>query len=524
MLPGVSPRRWLILASLPMLAAALMLLGAAPGMAPVPVRESPAVDAMTSSAPMLGGSPSRNMVNLVDKGVLDDFAVRPRGKEKNLKWSTSLGSRAFGGPIIAGGRIFVSTNNDKPRDPTIKGDRGVVMCFRESDGKFLWQIVHDKLPDPDINDVRRFGVASTPCVEGDRFYYVSNRCELVCADVAGDEKTGAGKIVWAYDMIKELNVFPCQLAISSPLVVGDLVYALTGNGVDASTGKLPSPRAPALVAVNQKTGKLAWANDLPGANVMRGQWSSPAAATVGKTTQVLYAGGDGWMYGLEARTGKLLWKFDCNPRKAIPYKPGGGGEQCFIIATPVVYNNKCFIAVGQEPDDGGNGVGHLWCIDITKTPKNKDKDLSPVNDNFDPKAAVNKDSGLVWHHGGPILPRPQDGREYVFGRTISSMVVHNGLVYAAELDGYLQCLDAKTGKKYWEYDFQESTWCSPCYVDGKVYIGTDGGDLHVFKAGKTLVHWKTIDVGQPIRVPPLAASGVLYINAGPTLFAFAPGK
>ena len=224
------------------------------------------------------------------------------------------------------------------------------------------------------------------------------------------------------------------------------------------------------------------------------------------------------------KTGELLWKFDCNPKKATPYKPGGRGQQCFIVATPVVYDNKLLHRRRPGARDDGNGVGHLWCIDITKTPKNKDKDLSPVNDNFDPKAAVNKDSGLVWHHGGPVLPKPKDGREYVFGRTMSTVAVHDGLVYAAELAGYLQCLDAKTGKKYWEYDFEETTWCSPYYVDGKVYIGTDGSDMHVFKAGKTLVHLKKIDIGQAMQVPRPVANGVLYINAGTTLYAVAARK
>ena len=123
---------------------------------------------------MFGGSPSRNLANTTEKNILGDFAVRPKGKEKNVKWAIKLGSKAYGGPVIAGGRIFISTNNANPRDRKIKGDKGVVMCFRESDGKFLWQILHDKLPNSDVNDYPREGVASTPCVDGDRLYYVSN--------------------------------------------------------------------------------------------------------------------------------------------------------------------------------------------------------------------------------------------------------------------------------------------------------------------------------------------------------------
>ena len=43
------------------------------------------------------------------------------------------------------GKIFLGTNNGNPRNPEIKGDKGVLMCFRESDGQFLWQAVTDKL-------------------------------------------------------------------------------------------------------------------------------------------------------------------------------------------------------------------------------------------------------------------------------------------------------------------------------------------------------------------------------------------
>jgi outer membrane protein assembly factor BamB len=468
--------------------------------------------AAESTVPMFGGSPSRNMVNLVDKDIPIDFAVRPKGKEKNVKWVAALGSMAYGGPVIAGGQIYVGTNNDRPRDKAVRSDKGVVMCFREADGQFLWQIVHDKLESGDVNDYAKQGVASTPCVDGERIYYVSNRAEVVCADVKG-------KVVWTYDMVKELDIFPCQLANSSPLIVGDLVFAITGNGVDAGTGKLPKPKAAAFVAIHKKTGKLAWSSNLPGANILRGQWSNPTAATVNGTTQVIFAGGDGYLYALEAKSGELLWKFDCNPKKATPYKPGGGGERCFIIATPVVHDNRCYVAVGQEPEDGA-GTGHLWCIDITKKPANKEKDLSPVGDEFDPKAAVNKDSGLVWHYGGLVKPKPKDDeREYVFGRTLGTVAVHEGLVYASELAGYLHCIDAKTGKKVWEHDFQENTWCSPYVVDGKVFIGTDAGDLYIFQAGRKANLLKKISIGQPVKVPPVVAAGVLYVNGGSYLYA-----
>ena len=471
---------------------------------------APAKVGTASSGPSIG----RNMVNLTDKGITDDFVVRSKGKEvkRNVKWAAALGTLAYGGPVVAGGKIYIGTNNEKPRDPAIDGDRGVLMCFNEADGKFLWQHTYEKL-DAD-QDTATQGIASSPWVEGDRLWYVNNRAEFICSDTSG-------KVVWKYDMIKELDIYVGQLVYTSPLVVGDLVYALTCNGADAhKNNKLPKPKAPSLVALNKTTGKLVWTNALPGADVMRGQWSNASAALVDGKMQIIYGGGDGWLYGLDAKDGALVWKFDCNPKKATPYKAARGGEKCFIIATPVVHEGRCYVGVSQEVETDSPGVGHLWCIDITKKPTNKDKDLSPVGDDFDPKAKANADSGLVWHYGGRVVPKPKDDeREWYFGHTMSTVAVHDGIVYAAELAGYLHAIDAKTGKKLWEHDFTEDSWCSPYYVDGKVYLGTNGSALYIFPAGRTKAAPKKVEIGQNLKMPVVAANGVLYINAGSTLYA-----
>ena len=188
----------------------------------------------------------------------------------------------------------------------------------------------------------------------------------------------------------------------------------------------------------------------------------------------------------------------------------------------MLYKNKLYINTGHDPEHG-EGVGHLWCIDITKEPKNKDKDLSLVNDNFDPKAAENKDSGLVWHFGGFLNPKPKiEGREYAFGRPMSTCCVHDGLVYAAKLDGFLHCLDARTGRRYWVHDLGGGIWASRTYVDDKVYMGVDNGDMLVVAAGKEDKLLNTIDCKQGMKAAPVAANGVLYVNNGGMLYAIGP--
>lgn len=499
-------------------------------------------DAASRNWPLFGGSAARNLVNLVEKDMPIDWSVK-EGEMKNVKWTATLGSKAYGGPIVYAGKIFIGTNNDVPRDPKIEGDKGVLMCFQEKDGKFLWQAVHDKLAAGRVQDWPKEGICSSPFVEGKTLYYVSNRSEVISADIDGDG-SGKSKEHWKLDMIKKLNTFTHNLSTCSPLVVGDTVFIITSNGVDEGHINIPSPEAPSFIAVDKKTGEVKWSDNSPsrnlvearkkgGANVnikelvdkglvlMHGQWSNPVYAEPNGKPQIIFPGGDGWIYAFHPGSGELIWKFDCNPKDSF-YKLGAECTRNDFVSTPVVWQNKLYIGVGQDPEHK-KGVGHLWCIDITKTPANKEKDLSPAfkpgekKDDppqtiFDAKDPANKNSGLVWHFGG-LAPEDYD-RNYYFGRTLSTCAVHDGLLYTAEYDGVVHCLDANTGKQHWEHDMRSDTWSSPYWVDGKVYIGNENGKLLIFEHGKTKKLLKEIQMGErstKVRATPVAVNGTLYI-------------
>ena len=134
-----------------------------------------------------------------------------------------------------------------------------------------------------------------------------------------------------------------------------------------NTASRRTPNAPSFLAVHKDTGKVAWSSNLPGTNIMDGQWSNPAAVEVNGQKQVLFPGGDGWLYAFEPKTGELIWKFDCNPKKSV-FKPAAGvGTRNYLLATPVAVDGKVYIGVGREPE-AGPGLGHLWCIDAPKKP------------------------------------------------------------------------------------------------------------------------------------------------------------
>jgi outer membrane protein assembly factor BamB len=453
--------------------------------------------------PMYGGTSSRNMVNTVAKGIPTEWGSKDGGK--NVKWVAEVGS--LGGryvpPAVAGGQVYVATNNSKPRDPKVTGNKAVLMCFREKDGQFLWQIAHD-LPDTlQAAGGKDEGLLSTPAVDGDRLYYVTPGAELVCADTKGN-------VVWTLDMRKALKVSLNAAAFCSPLVAGDLVFAVTGNGktFNELDKPVPEPKAPSFVAVDKKGGKVVWSDDSPGENIMDGTWASPAYADVKGKGQVIFPGGDGWLYAFEAgNKKKLLWKFDCNP-KGSEFRTDSRGTRNYLMA-PAVLGDRLYTAVGQQPDWGA-GLSHVWCVDITKS--------GDVSEELE-KGKANPNSGVVWHYGGPA-PKGAE-RDWLFGRTICTCAVHDGLVYAAELDGFLHCLDAKTGNQLWEEDVKANVWASPLWVDGKVYLPDTSGTVHIFAHGKEKKEVAKVEMTGEMKAAPVVANGVLYLLTDKRLFAIA---
>jgi outer membrane protein assembly factor BamB len=460
----------------------------------------PALAAPSDYVAMFGSTPSRNMVS--DETGLPGSWNLSTGE--NVLWRQPIGSQSYGGPVVAGGKIFVGTNNEGRRNPKLDRDRGNVMAFDAMTGEFLWQAAHEKLPLA-RHDWPLQGILSTPYVEDDRLYYVSNRAEVIAADTEGfrdgendgpitDEVNKSEideDVIWRYDMIDELGVFPHNLSTSSPLAVDNILYLVTGNGVDNSHRTVARPNAPSFLAVNKDSGEFVWEVALPGKHIFHGSYSSPAYGVIGGKPQVVFAGGDGWLYSLDPKTGKLIWKFNANPKGSV-WELGGSGTKNNIISTPVIYKDRVYIGVGRLPELG-EGPGHFWVIDATDT-----GDITA--------------SDVIWHRGG------ED-----FGRTVSTAAIADGIVYIASLSGFLYALDADTGEHFWTYDAEAEIWASAFVADGKVYLGDAGGDVAVIKAGKgkdgkpeVLAE---INMGAAVYMTPVAKNGVLYISSRKQLFA-----
>jgi outer membrane protein assembly factor BamB len=473
-----------------------------------------------------------------ERGLVDSFAPGERQSggsgqidvetTRQVKWIAKLGDRAHGSPVVAGGRVFVGTNNNAPRDPRIQGDKGVLMCFSEQSGEFLWQLVVPKMYELKYSDWHNVGICSSPTVEGDRVYVVSNRCEVVCLDakgmsdgndgpyreegrhmvVAGEEPLEPSEtdadILWLYDMVAELDVFPHNASNCSILLDGNLLYVCTSNGVDWTHTHVVSPHAPTMIVLDKTTGKLVARDDFGiGEDIVHGQWSSPALGCVGDRRVICIGAGDACVYAFEALDPqtpppqsplklKNLWKFNGEPlaqtQDHVPRDHQHDTVSYLVTAMPVFHGDRVYVAITQEPYHQKQ-LGYLACLDAT------------LEGDVTRKA-------LKWKYEGT-------------GASVSTVSVADGLVYIADFAGRVHCLDAESGRCYWVYEAGNPIWGSTFVADGKVYIGTGRYYFCVLRAGKELTELARVRMRDGVLSTPTAANGALYVATNRHLYAIA---
>jgi outer membrane protein assembly factor BamB len=496
--------------------------------------------------PQWGRNAQRNMV-AEERGLPARFEPGKRKRDrlgvdlntaKNVKWVARLGSENYSSPIVADGRVYIGTNDETLDDERFEPTRGgVLLCLDEETGKELWKLVSPRLEidrskvSEDFDDMN-LGICSSATVDENRVYIVSNRCEVLCLDAEGmangndgpfkDEAKfsvplGAASvnlnsfdadILWRFDMLRDLPVFPHDAANCSVLIHDNLAYVVTANGV--YDGKVVLPTAPSLIALNKFNGKLVARDDGHiSAGVFHGQWTSPTLAIINNQPRIFFGAGDGVCYGYEPAKQdkevtilKELWRFDANPAgyrtregKPIDYwelvrhKDSLSDSRLIgpneIIGTPVFHEGRLYLTIGQDPVHGP-GRGALSCI----TPAGSG-DIT--------------ESNCLWQYTE-------------IGRSLSTVSVADGLVYAAEYSGKVHCLDADDGAVQWVHDTGEEIWSSTLVADGKVYIGTRRG-LVVLAAGREEQPLAKIPLGSAVWSAPTAANGTLFVASQRNLFA-----
>jgi outer membrane protein assembly factor BamB len=350
-----------------------------------------------------------------------------------LAWkATGLGA-GYSGVAVAEGRIY--TVGDLK-------DASYVFALDEKTGKPAWSVKLGEAGAPGWGGFA--GPRCTPTVDGNRLYVAGQYGDLACLEAA------SGKVVWQKHLVKDFGGTRPEWGFSeSPLVDGDRMLVTPGGSQGA------------VVALNKKTGELAWRTKEFTDNA---HYSSIIIAQISGVKQYIQLT-DANLVGIEPKTGKLLWKA---PRKGATA----------VITTPVCKDDMVFVTSGY-------GVG-CNLFRITKQGSEFRAEQVYANKN------------LENHHGGVVLIG-----DHVYGHS--------------ESKGWV-CLDLKTGNPIWSEKSKQQKGAL-CAADGMLYLRSEAGPGTVVLAEATPEGF--VEKGrfnQPERSSknswphPVVANGKLYLR------------
>jgi outer membrane protein assembly factor BamB len=448
-----------------------------------------------SSISAWGEKWSRNMVS--GQTQLPDVLDLADGS--NLVWKARLGDQTHSTPIVHEGKIYIGTNNANPRDERRIGDRGVLMCLNESDGSLLWQLAVPKRTEDRYFDWPKSGISSPATVEDQRVYIVDNRGVVLCLDTQGlsngndgpfqDEaayftpKEGGDQlelgpldadIIWMFNMTTEAGIWSHDASHSSILIHDNLLYLNTGTGVDNTHAKIQTPDAPSLIVLDKRNGAyIAREKEGIAPNIFHCTWSSPALGMIEGKQTLIFAAGDGVLYGFdlvkecEIEEGKSqsfpiqlkkIWSFQFDPdspkSQVHDYHKNTRQGPSNFFGMPVIYDGTVLAAGGG---DLWWGKSKAWLKRVNLPTSNSG---GSSGESF---------SALRWSH---------DLERHV----MSTPAVQHNLVFIADMGKRIHCVNLDSGETHWTHDAKGDFWASPFLVDGKMYIGDRNGNYYIFKA------------------------------------------
>lgn len=385
--------------------------------------------------------PNRDGISAA-KGLLKEWSK----EGPKLLWQAQDIGSGYSTPAAVASRLYLLGNRGL--------DQEFVQALSAQDGKQLWSTPIGKVGNPDQNP--KFpATRSTPTVEGDRLYALGSDGDLVCLE------TASGKLVWRKSLRADFGGKPGTWAYAeSPLVDGDTLVCAPG-GSDAT-----------LIALNKKNGDLIWKCPVPGGD--EAAYASAIVVEVAGTRQYVQMLQKG-LVGVDAKTGKLLWRYANTVSKY-------GAN----IPSPVAADGFVFSA------GAGTGAG-LVKLNL------RDGAWTAEQVYFSPK--------LPTAIGGAVKIG-----EYLYGTTGQSML----------------CVEFATGTLKWEERAMGTA--SLCYADGRLYLHGENGEIGLVEPSPEAYREKGrfTPPGQPTRLNqmekawtyPVVANGRLYVRDQSTLWCY----
>jgi outer membrane protein assembly factor BamB len=354
------------------------------------------------------------------------------GAKKNVAWAVDVPGRGWSSPVVAKGRIFLTTVDRKGGfeeakkglyfggerfKPPETEQRWLVLGFDFATGKKLWEREVAKATPKSTVHIKNTYASETQVTDGERVYSYFGNLGVFCHDLDGKE-------LWS----KTFDPVPTKFGwgtAASPALYENRLFIVNDNEKESF-----------LLCLDKADGKELW-------RVKRDEksnWATPFVWNNEKRVEVVTAGANKVRsYGLD---GKLLWEL--------------GGMSSLTIPTPFARHGLLYVGSGYILDK----KKPIFAIKPGAT-----GDISLKDDQ-----TSNEFIAWALKDAGPYNP---------------SFLVYGDLLYVLYDRGFLACYEAKTGKPVYEKQRLSGQFtASPWAYDGKVFCLNEDGDTYVIEAGR----------------------------------------
>ncbi len=390
-----------------------------------------------------------------EKGIVGSWS--PEGE--NLLWrKTEFGTRST--PIVMRGKLYTLCRHNP--DTTTEGEK--VVCVDAATGEKVWENVFNVF----LTDAPAERVGWS-CVAGDPetgHVYALGLCDYF-QGIDG----ATGKSLWTHSLSEEYGMISTYGGRTNmPLVFEDLVII---SGVMTGWGEYAVP-AHRFIAFDKRNGQPVWISSTR-LRPMDTTYSSPVLANFDGQMAIVFGAGDGSVYAMQPRTGKILWTYDASIRG--------------INTTPTIVGNTVFCGHSEENVSDNSVMGAIFAIDGTGTGN----------------VTATKQ---LW-----IKPTVMLGR--------AAPLFVNDRLYIADDSAALLVRDPKTGDEIGKQKgLGLSVFSSPIYADGKIFFCEAGGKAFILEPtekGTKIINRVDFD-DELIQGSPIVSHGRLYIPTSGAMY------
>jgi len=406
-------------------------------------------------------------------GVADNGAAPPLAwslePARGIGWRTTIPGLAHSSPIVWGDRVYVTTAVAADGKPgVVLGDVSKSGIDPAADtGKHAWHLIAlDKGSGKIVwNRVAHEGVPRMK-----RHVKASHASATPATDGRHIVALMGSEGLFAFDMDgnqkwrADLGVMDVGLVddptmqwgpASSPVIFGDMVIVQNDRHRDSF-----------LAAYDIATGRELWRSaheDYP-------SWATPAIIRQGGRTQIVTNSGQ-YIRGFDPATGKELWRMSDNRTQVK-------------VPSPIVANDLVIVTGGYPP--GGRPI---YAIRPNGSGELNEKDLAWKTDRGAP------------YTGTPIL--------------------YDGILYALTDNGILSAYEPATGERLYQQRVAGGTGfsASPVAANGRLYLASEDGDMHVVKAGRTFELLSSNRMGEPLMATPAISGNTIFVRTLTSLVA-----